>query len=590
MPEVRARAKRRAAAKPAVTAPSPKAGPRWWMYAAGAGLALYVVFQAYGPALYGPFLFDDTRAPYYLPNFPNDILAWVTGVRPLLMFTYWINYQLSKEPFGFHVLNVALHVCNGVLVFFIVRKLLALANARGSKDFLLPGFAAAVFLLHPIQTESVSYVAGRSECLSVLFFFAAFTVFLYRRSTAASWRVAVAVLLLSGAAVASKEHTLVLPGLLLLTDYFWNPGFSFSGIRRNWRIYTPLAAGGLVGLAFIAKLLAGAPSAGFHIKDLTWYQYFFTECRAFFVYLRLFVFPIGQNLDYDYSISRNILDHGAIFGLVAILLLAGAAIYFRRQYPLASYGFLVYLLLMAPTSSFVPIKDALAERRMYLPMIGLLLIVVAALDRIDLDRLHMGRRKLAAAMGAVAVILAIATWQRNQVWASDVALWEDAAHKAPWNARAHFQLAHAYYMTGRFGAAAASYAETARLQQPNYDLLVDWGLAYDDAGQPDQALAKLKQAAALDPSAHVYSQIARVYAKQSRWPEALDALAQAEKLDSGYAMIYYYRGGIRAKTNDFSGAVADYQHALALGVDPSAEPSVRQGLAFAQQQLLRSQR
>jgi tetratricopeptide (TPR) repeat protein len=112
----------------------------------------------------------------------------------------------------------------------------------------------------------------------------------------------------------------------------------------------------------------------------------------------------------------------------------------------------------------------------------------------------MGRRKLAAAMGAVAVILAIATWQRNQVWASDVALWEDTAHKAPWNARAHFQLAHAYYMTGRFGAAAASYAETARLQQPNYDLLVDWGLAYDDAGQPDQAVAKLKQAAALDPA------------------------------------------------------------------------------------------
>jgi protein O-mannosyl-transferase len=190
----------------------------------------------------------------------------------------------------------------------------------------------------------------------------------------------------------------------------------------------------------------------------------------------------------------------------------------------------------------------------------------------------------------VAVLLAIATWQRNQVWASDIALWQDAARKAPGNARAHFQLAHAYYMTGHFGAAAALYAETARLQKPNYDLLVDWGLAYDDAGQPDQAVAKLKQAAALDPGAHVYSQIARVYAKQSRWPEALEALAQAEKLDSGYAMIYYYRGGIRAKTNDFAGAVADYQHALTLGVDPSAEPSVRQGLVFAQQQLRRSQR
>ena len=202
----------------------------------------------------------------------------------------------------------------------------------------------------------------------------------------------------------------------------------------------------------------------------------------------------------------------------------------------------------------------------------------------------MDRRKLAVAMGGVAVLLAIATWQRNQVWASDIALWEDTARKAPRNARAHFQLAHAYYMTGRFDDAAALYAETARLQQPNYDLLVDWGLAYDDAGRPDLAVAKLKQAAALEPDAHVYSQIARVYAKQSRWPEALEALAQAEKLDPGFAMTYYYRGGVRAKTNDFAGAVADYQHALALGVDPIVETSLRQGLAFAQQQLLRSQR
>jgi len=558
------------------------------MYAATVVGTLYVVFQAYGPALNGPFLFDDTREPYYLPNFSNELPAWITGVRPLLMFTYWINYQLSKDPIGFHVLNVILHVLNGILLFFIVRKLLDLAHPRTSNGLLLAGFAAAVFLLHPIQTESVSYVAGRSECLSVLFFFAAFAVFLYRHTAEASWTVAIAVLALCGAAVASKEHTLVLPGLLLLTDYFWNPGFSLSGIRRNWRIYVPLAAGGLIGLAFIARLLASAPSAGFHIKDLTWYQYFFTECRAFFVYLRLFVFPAGQNLDYGYPISRSILDRGAVFGLAAILLLAGAAIYFRRKYPLASYGFLVYLLLMAPTSSFVPIKDALAERRMYLPMIGLLLAVTAGLER--LSRFNLDRRKLAAAMGAVVVILAILTWNRNQVWASDIALWEDTARKAPDNARAHFQLAHAYYTAGRYEDAAARYAETARLQQPNYDLLVDWGLAYDDAGKPDQALAKLKQAASLEPGAHVYTQIARVYAKQSRWGEALEALAQAEKLDSNYAMIYYYRGGIRAKTNDFAGAAADYQRALALGIDPSAEPSVRQGLAFAQQQLARSQR
>src|SRR5208283_2822653 len=181
---------------------------------------------------------------------------------------------------------------------------------------------------------------------------------------------------------------------------------------------------------------------------------------AFFVYLRLLVFPAGQNLDWDYPISRNITDHGAIFGLAAIVLLAGAAIYFRRRYPLASYGFLVYLLLMAPTSSFVPIKDPVAERRLYLPMIGMLLVAIAALARMRVDR-----RKLAAALCAIVAVLAMATYRRNELWASDIAIWEDAARKSPGKQRVHFQLAHTLYTNGQCRDAIAQYADAARLEK-----------------------------------------------------------------------------------------------------------------------------
>jgi tetratricopeptide (TPR) repeat protein len=568
MPEARLKARKGTKA----VAPAKKAGLRWWIYVVAGVAALFVAFQVYAPALNGPFVFDDTLQPYHVPNYPNDLHAWISGVRPLLMFSYWMNYQFSTEPFSYHVINVLIHVFNSLLVFFIVRRFLAPTQRDP-----LAAFAGAVFLLHPIQTESVAYIAGRSECLSVLFLLAAFTVFLYRRSPTASWKIAIAVFALFGAAVATKEHTLVLPGLLLLTDYYWNPGFSLEGIRRNWRIYLPIAAGGIAGLAFVARILAHAPSAGFGLKDLTWYRYFFTECRAFFSYLRLLVFPAGQNLDYDYPVSHTIVEHGAIFGLLVILLLLGAAIYYRRRYSLASYGSLVFLLLLAPTSSIVPIKDPLAERRLYMPMIGALLVAVAALQYLRFDR-----RKLAIGMSAVAVALAFLTWQRNQVWASDIALWEDTVHKSPGKARVHFQLAHTYYANGRYQDAVKQYAEAARLQQLDYSLLVDWGLAYDDAGQPDQALDKLRQAAAMEPSAHVYTQIARVYAKRSQWAEALTALAQAEKLNPNYDTTYYYRGGIRAKTGDFASAVADYQRALAF--DPSLEPAVRDGLAYAEQQ------
>jgi tetratricopeptide (TPR) repeat protein len=563
----RSRAREKSAPAP------PKPAARWWIYAAAAAVALYLALQVYAPALNGPFVFDDTFQPYHSPGFNNALRVWIHGVRPLLMFSYWTDYQFSQEPFGFHVVNVLIHLLNGFLVFFIVRKVARV----DSSDWVLPAFAAAVFLLHPIQTESVSYIAGRSESLSVLFFLSAFAVFLYRRSPAVSWPAAIAVLVLFGAAAATKEHTLVLPALLLLTDYYWNPGFSFDGIRRNWRLYVPIAFGAAGGLVFLARVLRHAETAGFGVKEFTWRQYFFTECRAFFVYLRLLVFPAGQNLDWEYPISRNILDHGAIFGLAVILALAAAAIYFRRRFPLASYGFLVYLLLMAPTSSFVPIRDPVAERRLYLPMIGMLLVAVAALGRLRVDR-----RKLAAALCAIVAVLAVLTYQRNQLWASDIAIWEDAAVKSPGKQRVHFQLAHTYYAHGRCGDAIAQYAEAARIQKPDYGLLVDWGLAYDCVNQPDAAVAKLREAAALEPKAHVYTQIAMVYAERAHWQEALDALAQAEKLDAGYDMIYDNRGGIRAKTNDFAGAAADYRRAIAL--NPSNEHA-REMLEIVERQL-----
>jgi tetratricopeptide (TPR) repeat protein len=549
----------------------------WWVYAM-AGAAAYLGFQVYAPALTGPYVFDDLNSLYHLPNVSSGLRFWTSNIRPLLLLSYGVNYQFSTEPFGFHVTNVVFHLINSFLVFFIMRKLLAQpesGNRCGAG--MLAAFGAAMFLLHPIQTESVAYIAGRSECLSVLFFLAAFAVFLYRREAEASWWTAFAVLALFGAALGTKEHTLVLPGLLLLTDYYWNPGFSWDGIRRNWRIYIPMALEGVAGLGFVAMVLAHSRSAGFGSTVFKGYQYFLTECRAFFVYLRLLAFPVGQNVDWDFPASRNLLDHGAILCLAAILLMAIAAIHFRRRYPLASYGFLVYVLLLLPTTSFVPINDPVAERRLYLPMIGMLLVAAAVLRRTRIDQ-----RKLAVGCGVIAAVLAVATYQRNQLWASDIKLWEDTARKSPGKARVHSQLAFTYYFHRRCQDAAAEYGETARLEKVGQPLLVDWGLAYECAGHPGEALAKLREAAALQPTAHVYSQIGLVYARQSQWPEALVSLAQAEKLDAGYAMTYCYRGGVRAATGDFATAAADYQ--LALARDPTNQ-TARQGLAYAQQQL-----
>jgi tetratricopeptide (TPR) repeat protein len=572
------KASRREAKHKLEAVPAQAKSPRHGLYWAIAAAAVAVLFWAYGPALHGPFLFDDNTLPFALPGFDQPLKVWLANVRPVLFFTYWINNQISRDDtYSYHVTNLIIHLIASGLVFLMVRRLLELAKAPASRQTLLAGFAAAIFLLHPVQTEAVAYLAGRSESLSVMLVFAAFTLFLYRREARVTWGVTAAVLLLFGAALFSKEHTIVLPALLLLTDYWWNPGFSFAGIRGNWKLYGVMALGAAAALAKFWNLIFHGGGAGFGLTEFTWYQYLFTQFRALFVYIGEFLLPVNLNIDWDFPISHTILEHGAIAGLAVWLALIGAAWYYRRRFPLASYGLLVYLLLMSPTSSILPIKDPVAERRLYFSIVGLLLIVVDVLSRVKVDY-----RKLAWVCGIVTLVAAGVTHARASVWGDQFLLWHDTAAKSPNKSRVHWWLAMSYYERQQYDLALAEFEKTAQLERPVYQLLIDWGLAYDALNQPGKALEKLRQAAALDATAHVYSQIGMVYAKSSQYPEALEALATAERLDPAFARTYLYRGKIFLKTGRVPEAVVNYQRALAL--DRNLEEA-RQDLAQVQSKL-----
>ena len=182
-------------------------------------------------------------------------------------------------------------------------------------------------------------------------------------------------------------------------------------------------------------MLSRANSAGFQIKDFTWYEYLFTQFRVIWLYLRLYVAPVAQNGDYEFSISRSILDGGSLFGLLGLLALAVIAWRYRREFPLASFGYFGFLILLAPTSSVVPIRDVAVERRLYLPFICLLLITVDLLRR-----WKVARTPLIVALTSVSVLAAGLSYQRNHVWGSALAFWEDTSAKSPSNSRALFQI------------------------------------------------------------------------------------------------------------------------------------------------------
>jgi predicted negative regulator of RcsB-dependent stress response len=556
--------------KPRVAAVPARTGLQPWHYWAALGAAFLAVCIVYWPAVEGPFVLDDLYLPFTAEEMANAPLSrWLIGVRPLLMFTFWINHTLSgMQTFSYHFLNLMLHTAAGAFAFLIVRKLLQRVGESGWKRDGLAAFAAGLFLLHPLQTESVAYIASRSETLSVMCFYAAFAVFLYRRREAIGWLESLAVLALFAAAASTKEHTAVLPALLLLTDLFWS---SLRGVWRNWRVYALTAVAGAAALRMVWRILRSSDTAGFSVQAFTWIQYFWTQCRAVWFYLRLFVLPFGQNVDHDFAVSKTPLDHGAIFGLVALAAAVGAAIVYRRRYPLASYGFLVFLLLLAPTSSFIPINDVVAERRVYLPFIGLLLILVEFARRWKAPP-----RQAAAALSGVLLLMAVGTYNRSAVWSGAETLWTDAVSKSPHKARPHMQLGFAYFSEQRYDATLTEFEAAARYGPRHYGLLVDWAMADEALGRHDEAIGRLREATRRRYDANTFSMLGWAYLRAGRLADAGEALDTAERLNPRFAATYAYRGDLYAAQGNPSAALEQYRRALTL--DPGSEVA-RDGLA-----------
>jgi Tfp pilus assembly protein PilF len=539
----------------------------WWPWVGGL-VALLLAFKAYGPALYGAFVLDDRYLPFFNPDFVGrPLLGWLMGVRPLLMFSFWLNYSAAGvDPYVYHATNVLLHFFNAVLAVLIAARLLEWAGVdAGPAKPTLGIFAGALVLAHPIQTESVAYVASRSEVLSVLFYYAAYCVFLYRRTEPISWLRALAVVALFGAAATTKEHTLTLPGLLVLTDLYWRK----PGVRANLRLYGVLAVAAAGGGAMVWRVLRAANTAGFGVAGLTPIDYFFTQCRVVWMYLRLVVLPFGQNADPDVAISQGLLDPSAILGLVGVAALLAAAWIFRKRWPLACFGVFVFFLLLTPTSSIVPILDPMAERRVYLPFIGLTFVALEFLRRLQL------RQRLMIEV-PVLLALSILTYQRTAVWGNPMALWSDAVEKSPRKVRPRSQLAFAYYEQRNCPKAAETYEIASRLAQPDYPLLIDWAYALDCAGRQEEAIQRLREATQRESDPQAWALLGMVYGKLHNPTEALAALDQAQKLNPNYVMTYAVRGNVYESTGDFPKAIAQYQRAVDL--DPDNEP-VRQSLA-----------
>jgi tetratricopeptide (TPR) repeat protein len=245
---------------------------------------------------------------------------------------------------------------------------------------------------------------------------------------------------------------------------------------------------------------------------------------------------------------------------VILLAVIAAALRLRTRFPVLSFGVLLFLLLLAPTSSVIPLADALVERRMYLPSIGLIVCLVSLVSLMP-----MRGAALIAAMCAVLVPASVLTWRRSQLWGEPVALWKDAVSKSPRKVRAYPHLIYSYVLAKRCHEAVTMLEQAGSAVPRDYAILISEAEAYACALKLDQALDKLVAASALDPSAEVHGLMSLVLARSGRREEALKYAELAiSKEPPTSDMAYFYRGQWFAIAQQYEAAEAEYSSALKL--------------------------
>lgn len=553
-----------------------------------AGLLLVLsALAAYHNSFRGPFVFDDVASIVTNPSIrqlwpPGEVLSppsahgVTVGGRPVANLTLALNYALGgTDVWGYHALNLVIHALAGLLLFGVVRRTLLLptiAERHRTAALPLALIVALGWTLHPLQTESVTYVVQRVESLMGLFYL--LTLYAFVRSADSpnpKWWQTLSV---SACALgmASKEVMVSAPLLVLLYDRAFVSG-SFQGAwRRHARLYIALASTWLVLGGLMLSTDGRGGTAGFG-TELTWSSYALTQLGAITHYLRLTLWPQPLVFDYGDAVTTGwrVLPSALIVGL-----LLGGTLYALRRLPKLGFLGAWFFAILAPSSSVVPVAtQTMAEHRMYLPLAAVLMLAGLGLWQLA------GRRTLAVGL-VLAAGLGIATAQRNTDYRDALTLWRDTATKCPENARAQVNLGNAYFDASRIDEAIACYENALRSKPQHVEACTNLGNALARAGQPEAALARYDAALAIDPHAgQTHSNRGALLLRLGRVAEAQAALETAVQLVPDHVEARGNLGNALVLRGRVADAIPHYE--IALRIDPGVART-HYNLAYALRQ------
>ena len=539
-------------------------GPSWrhsgWATLLAAGVIVVAGLAAYANSFSGPFVFDDISSIPENPSiFRLQSLSQVfspprngetVSGRPVLNLSLAIDYAIGgTDTRAYHRTNLAIHILNGLLLLGILRRTFCMPVLRSRFDDAALGLAWAIALLwvvHPLQTESVTYIVQRAESLAALFYL----LVLYAAIRAARshqplfWHILAVVACLLG--VATKETVVTAPLVVLLYDCTFTASSFREAIRRRWGLYLGLSASWmlLIGLVWSTGLWGrqeelGSPNPWFYARS---------QPGVILHYLRLAFWPHPLCFSYGWPVAhtlREILPGTVMMGLLGVATVWGLM---KRR----GWGFLGawFFLILAPTSSIMPLKQLAFEHRMYLPLAAVVTLAVVGMYAVS-QRLagrgwSSGRACSLASVGLVLAAAGVCTFltsRRNEAYHSQLSLWEDTVLKAPHNAAAYNNLGQLLAASGRTAEALKCFQEAVRVDPSQVEARNNLGSALVELGRAAEAIEHHEAALRIKPDNYLtHDQLGNALSSLGRHTEAFQHYQTALRRKPDYAEGLYNWG------------------------------------------------
>lgn len=562
-------------------------GSRLQIYTA----CIFIVFTALAAYLHSfsvPFLYDDEGSilknttirhlwPIWDALSPPHASGETVGGRPMLNLSLAVNYAVSGTAvWSYHALNFIIQILAGLALFGIVRRTLlrpVLRERFGQVAWLLALAVALIWTVHPLQTESVTYIVQRAESLMGLFYL--LTVYCFVRGMESrkpgGWLVLATVACLLG--MASKEVMVSAPLMVLLYDRTFVAGTFRKAWQLRWRFYSGLAGTWFVLGCLVAGTGGRGSTAGFS-SGVAWWAYALTQFRAITHYLWLSVWP--QNLIFNYGTDLATPGVEVVpYVLLVALLFAGTLIALRR-WPAIGFLGAWFFLILAPSSSVVPVAtEIMAEHRMYLALAPVVVLVVLGLYRLA------GKQSMTVFLTS-ALVLAWLTFQRNESYRSELAIWSDTVAKCPNNARAQYNLGHALFDNGQTDEAMAHYQTAIKIQPDYAEAHNNLGYSLLQKGQIDEAITHFQTAIKIHPDyADAHDNLGGALLQNGQVDEAIIQFQKTLALQPDDDVADFNLGNALVQKGQVTEAIARYQ--MAIKIRPGfAEAHNNLGIAFFQ--------